>query len=126
MINILLCSCCMRKKVKIKNDLNEKAVNILNNKLDIVLYIRNMILFDIINETIIDSSKKSIINFLCRPILSINKNEDTKFSEFYHNYKEKDFDSFISNISKLIKKNPKEEREKKLTSLCYKQFENLI
>ena len=126
MLNILLFSCCMRKKLKIKNDLNEKAINILNNKLDIVLYIRNMLLFDIINETILDDSKKSIINFLCRPILSIDKKEDTKFSEFYRNYKEKDFDSFILNISKLIKKYPKEEREKKLTSLCYKQLEILV
>ena len=75
-LNILIWSCCMTKKLRVKNDLNEKAVNILNNKLDIVLYIRNMILFDILNETLLDESKKSIINFLCRPILSINKDEE--------------------------------------------------
>ena len=116
----------MRKKVKIKNNFNEKAIKILNNKLDIVLYIRNMLLFDIFNKTVIDDSKKSIINFLCRPILSLNENEEDKFSEFYHNYKEKDFDSFILNISKLINKYPKEEREKKLASLCYKHLDILI
>ena len=126
MLNILLFSCYMRKKVKIKNNFNEKAIKILNNKLDIVLYIRNMLLFDIFNKTVIDDSKKSIINFLCRPILSLNENEEDKFSEFYHNYKEKDFDSFILNISKLINKYPKEEREKKLASLCYKHLDILI
>ena len=125
-LNILIWSCCMTKKLRIKNDLNEKAVNILNNKLDIVLYIRNMILFDILNETLLDESKKSIINFLCRPILSINKDEENKFSEFYQNYRESNFDTFLVSINSLIKKTPKEERENKLLSLCHEQFKNLI
>jgi len=124
-LNILVCSCCMKKKLRVKNDLNEKAVNILNNKLDIVLYIRNMILFDILNETILDESKKSIINFLCRPILSLNQNEESKFGEFYRNYREENFDTFLSSISSLVKKTQKEQREKRLVELCYEQFKNL-
>ena len=123
-IKILLFSCCMRKKLKVKNELNAKAINILDNKLDIVLYVRNMLLFDIINETIIDETKKSVINFLCRPILSINEKEDDKFSEFYQNYKEKDFELFSLGIFKLIQKYPKEEREKKLIELCHKHLKN--
>ena len=117
--------CCMKKKLRVKNDLNEKAVNILNNKLDIVLYIRNMILFDILNETLLDESKKSIINFLCRPILSLNQNEESKFGEFYRNYREENFDAFLSSISSLVKKTQKEKRERRLVELCYEQFKNL-
>ena len=85
-----------------------------------------MILFDIFNETILDESKISIINFLCRPILSINKKEENKFNELYHNYKENDFDSFLENISNLLKKDQKEEKEKILVELCCKEFKNLV
>jgi hypothetical protein len=115
----------MTKKLRVKNDLNEKAVNILNNKLDIVLYIRNMILFDILNETLLDESKKSIINFLCRPILSLNQKVESKFGEFYRNYREENFDAFLSSISSLVKKTQKEQRERRLVELCYEQFKNL-
>ena len=44
--------------MKIKNNINEKANKIINNKLDIILYIRNLILFDIINRTILNDDKK--------------------------------------------------------------------
>ena len=125
-LNILTFNCCMTKNLRIKNILNTKAIDILNHKLDIVLYIRNMILFDIFNETILDESKISIINFLCRPILSINKKEENKFNELYHNYKENDFDSFLENISNLLKKDQKEEKEKILVELCCKEFKNLV
>jgi len=118
------CKCCLTKKLYLKNKIYIKANNILYNKLDIVAYVRNMILIDIINETLLDDNLKPIINFLCRPLLSIDKNES--FSEFYQNYKENDLDSLYNGISELIQKNDKEEREKRLIFLVNKNLKEFI
>ena len=63
------CKCCMSRELSIKNNIYKEANDILFNKLDIVLYIRNMILIDIINDSLYSDSKKDIINFLSRPLL---------------------------------------------------------
>ena len=55
-----------------KNNLTLKARNIISNKLDIVQYIRNMILFDILIQILVEDNKKDIFNFLIRPKLSLN------------------------------------------------------
>ena len=46
------CFCFLPKNLGMKINLNEKANKILYKKLDIILYVRNMILFDIINPSI--------------------------------------------------------------------------
>ena len=114
----------MTKKLKQKKNINIKANNIIYNKLDIISYVKNMFLIDIINKTLLDDNKKAIINFLYRPILSIDKNES--ISEFYQNYKENDFDLFYNGILKLIQKPKKEEREKRLIFLVNKNLKELI
>ena len=40
-----------------------------------------MILFDIMNKTLIDQNKKTIINFLCRPIITKDKKDDGRNRE---------------------------------------------
>ena len=42
------CKCCMIKELTLKKNINNKATELLYNKLDIVTYIRNMILLDVI------------------------------------------------------------------------------
>jgi len=125
-ICILIFPCCLRGQLKLKNFINEKALNILNSKLDIILYVRNMILFDIINKTILDESKRDIINFLSRPILSLNKNSFEEKDMFYENYKENDLDKFYESYLELAKKPNKKDKEKKLLSLSQKQLNDLF
>ena len=118
--------CCMSNNLKIKKDITEKSNNILYSKLDIIVYIKNMILLDIINETLLNNNRKGIIKFLSRPIISINKKEDNYLNDFYKNYYESDFDNFYSDISELIQKTEKRETEQQLLSLSYKQLKKLI
>ena len=75
--------CCMSNKLKKKNIINEKSNNILYNKLDIVLFLRNTILLDIMNETLINDNNNriNIIKFLSRPIISIKKKEENKLQK---------------------------------------------
>ena len=71
-----LCKCCLTKELRIKAYLARQAERLLYNKLDIALYVRNMLLFDIMNETVINSETKDIINYLTRPIISYKHNEE--------------------------------------------------
>ena len=125
-ICVSFCKCCLTKNLGIKNNINEKANNILNNSLDIVTYIRNNFLFDIINETIMDEQIKSIMNFLCRPVISINNDIKSDFSDFYRKYEEADFDKFCEEIKQLTQKPKKKIKEKKLIMLSNKQLKNFL
>ena len=122
----LLFPCCLKGKLKLKNYFNEKAMNILYSKLNIILYLRNMILFDIMNRTILDNSKKDIINFLSRPILSMNKDIFEEKDVFYEPYKEDDFDKFCEGLEELIKKPDKKNKEMKLVGLSKLKLKELI
>ena len=127
---IILSSFCkifrLSKNLELKVDFKEKATNILNTKLDIILYIRNMILFDIMNETILSESNKDIINFLSRPTLEINKVIKNKYSSIYQSFKEEDFDNFLNGYKELIKQPNKNERDLKLISLSEQKLKDLI
>ena len=85
-----------------------------------------MILFDIINRTILDNKKKDIINFLSRPILSMNKNIFEEQDIFYDQYKEGDFDKFCEGLEELIKKPDKKNKEIKLVGLSKLKLKELI
>ena len=87
--------------MRLKNDANEKANEILFKKMDINTYVRNQILFDVMNQTMIDNSKRTILNFLSRPVISVDKKNKNEFSEFYKNYKERDFNKYYDQIQEL-------------------------
>ena len=118
--------CYMCKRIKIKDKINENANKLLNKKLDIITYIRNMILFDILHRTILDNKRNDIINLLCRPVISLKQNKKNDFSDFYKSYKEKDFEKFVYNIQELIQKPNKEDRENKLISISKDHLKEFI
>ena len=113
--------CCMTKSMRLKNDANEKANELLFRKMDINVYMRNMILFDVMNQTMIDDNKKPILNLLSRPVISANKKNKKEFFEFYKNYKEKDFNRYYDKIQEIVQNPKKEEMEGKLVSISNEQ-----
>ena len=119
------CKCCLMRNLGIKNNINEKAKSLLNNSLDVVCFVRNHMLFNIINETILDENIKSVVNFLCRPIISIendyNKNENI---QFYQCFKDEDFEKFSDELIRLDKKPKKEIKENKLIFLSNNHLKN--
>ena len=70
---------CKTKKFENKVHLMKQAKKIIDDKLDIVYYIRNMILFEIINK--INLENKNIVNFLSRPIIYLNKEQKKENKE---------------------------------------------
>ena len=123
-ISSLLFPCLLRGNLKIKNEYYDKATEFLYNQLDIILYVRNMVLFDIINETLLDEEKKNIINFLSRPLLYLDKKENKNI--FYQNYYETDFDKFYDGYQELAHKTYKQHKEERLLSYSNQKLKELI
>ena len=123
---ITFCCKCLGKDLKLRDDLNKKANELLYYKLDIHNYLRNMFLFDIINQTIMDDQKKNIINLLSRPIVSVTNNEKYEEEIFYKEYEGGDFDKFYEGITELSQKVQKEEKEKKLIKLANKYLNGVL
>ena len=120
-----VCRCCQSKELKVKYNLNQKANSILFSKLDIVLYVRNMILLDIMNKTFLGTGIKDVINFLSRPIISLKGKEKNELQIFYNKYKPSDFDKFYNEIGELAQKSEKRNEEKLLISLTNQHLKNL-
>ena len=110
--------CCLLNNLNIKNNAINKAKKILFKKLDVIKYIRNMILFERINQTNINDNEKILMNFFSRPIISVyTKEEKNEFEQFYENYEDKDFDNYYEQIIELANKSKKEEKDIKLLSI---------
>ena len=123
-IKVSICCCC---KKNFKEQLIKQSIDIIEKKLDIFIYIRNMILIDIMYKILIDENNKDHINFLSR-ILVYKKPEK--------NEKEEELDDFYKpieglNLNKLFMsfyelENKKEEMrpktEKEIFKLFYNQF----
>ena len=110
--------CCLLNNLNIKNSAINKAKKILFKKLDVIKYIRNMILFERINQTNINDNEKILMNFFSRPIISVySKEEKNEFEQFYENYEDKDFDNYYEQIIELANKSKKEEKDIKLLSI---------
>jgi len=140
MIIQLLPSCCKTKNIEYKKNLIRESHIILDNKLDIFLYIRNMLLFDSINKIYLEN--KSIINFLSRPIIYLNKGEEKEEKieeeEDEHNKKEriieKEFYKYsyelnskdlINEIQNLCKKPDKSDNEKDIIFFLKKKLKGV-
>ena len=121
-----LWNCCMTNKLKIKKDLTEKSNNILNAQLDISLYIKNSILIDILNQALINDSKKSMTKFISRPVISLSKNVERNMNQFYKNYEITDFDNLYEEISYISKKPRLTPTEQKIISLAYNELNVMV
>ena len=124
-VSQLFC-CCMCKKIKLKHQANEKANELLFKKLDINVYVRNMILFDLLNLTTIDSIKKPLINFLSRPVVSISQKNKGEFDEFYKKYRERDFNKFYDQIQEVAQKSKRDGGEEKFFSISHERLKSFL
>ena len=89
-----------------------KACEIISEQLDIVAYIRNNMLLNLINNCLFGSNRKEIIKLLSIPVISLdNKNEDEEDNIFsgktdkYKEYSEEDFKKCQNEIDKQEKEN---------------------
>ena len=123
---IKFCPKCIKGKLDLKNKLNSKANELLYYKLDICLYLRNMFLFDIFNQFLIETELKEVINFLSRPMISVNKETKKFYDEIYYkNFDDNNFDKLyesILNIKAKYEKGKKGDKLIKLANIKLKEF----
>ena len=124
--SVTFCYKCIKGKLKLKNELSSKAKELLYYKLDIHIYLRNMFLFDIINQTIIEGKIKNIINLLSRPVISINNKEKEEDEIYYQNYNKNEFNKFYEALIELTEKDNKEKKEEKLILLANKRLKEFL
>ena len=77
------------------------------------------------NEILLNSNNKDIINFLYRPILTTNKTEEKEINELNQDYKEIYFDKFNEKLSELLKKANLSNKEKKIIFLVQQKINDL-
>ncbi len=99
-----------------------KANEIIKDKLDVVLYIRNTILLDIISKTVICDERANIVKFLSIPLVSL-KNENEKNTKLYSKYTNEDFENCEKEVINLVDKKEKTELEKKFILYTKKKIE---
>ena len=84
-----------------------------------------MLLIEIMNDVLLNANNKDVINFLYRPILSLNKKEEKESIKSYDNYKEIDFDKFYEKISLIIQKPDITQKEKQIIFLTQQKLLDL-
>ena len=103
---LCLCKCCISQNLELKRQITSKAEGILTDKLDIVLFIRNAMLLDLMKKILLGDDKESIIKFLIRPILSEKQNEInnniTEKQKIYENYCDTDFKNCEKEVDNLV------------------------
>ena len=117
--------CCMSKNLKLKKEINLKSNNLLSHKLDISLFVKNMILIDVMNEILLREHKEVVTQFLSRPVISLKKEE----KELDKNKKESNenaFDKFYNEMMDIIKKTELIDNEKAIIALLNKKLKELI
>ena len=85
-----------------------------------------MLLLDLINKTTLDNNKKEIINFLYRPIISVDKKVKNEFNEIYDNYNEKNFNKYYDDIQDLVNKPQKNDKEKELIYISHEHLKSFL
>ena len=118
--------CYIPNELKKKNDLNNKANQILFNKMDIVVYIRTMLIFDIICQILFNEHKKYVVNLLCRPVISSKEVNENELNDFYKLYDNTEFVKSTLGIQNLLKIENKNNSDNELITLCNKQLKDII
>ena len=126
LISIFKCKCCHCKKSN-KEIMSEKGENIINSKLNIINYVKNMLFLDVINN-MLNEDKKEIYKFLSMPIISSNENEEDKIYQQRKkelHYSDEDFLNFYLQIKRITDNTTIESDDMKLLKLSYKQLKKL-
>ena len=125
LLNLFKCKCCKCEQTP-REIQSSKAEKIIKKKLNIIYYLKNMLLLDIFNNRINDDNKV-IYKFLSLPIISSNLNgEDNNesFRNFTKPFTNEDLDELEDKIFKMMEKNDKS--DKKLILIANNYLEKII
>ena len=118
--------CCMTSNLRTKKNLTDKANAILNTKLDISLYVKNTILLDLMNQTMIEENIRGITKLISNPMISANKYTKREMDNFYKIYSEADFNLLSEEISEMALNPRINKSHQKVISLVNKKLKEMV
>ena len=118
---------CKTEKFKNKLNLIEQAENIIDEKLDIIYYLRNMLMFELINKIHLENDE--IVNFLSRPIIYYSSPEKKSESNLDDNSLKISINTINQNENGELQENNEEKKDKENSKInqseLYKSSYNL-
>jgi len=118
---------CKTEKFKNKLNLIEQAENIIDEKLDIIYYLRNMLMFELINKIHLENDE--IMNFLSRPIIYYSSPEKKSESNLDENSLKISINTINQNENGELQENNEEKKDKENSKInqseLYKSSYNL-
>ena len=116
---------CFIKNLSFKEQLIKQSIDFIEKKLDIFIYIRNMILIDILYKILIDENNKDHINFLSRILVYKNPNgKEEELNDFYKPLGKLDLEKLYDSFYEL--ENKKEEIRTETEKKILKLFKNQL
>ena len=116
--------CC--SNLKVNNILYKKAKKMLNIELDILTYLKTTQTVHLLNFILLEHYQLTCLKFISKPSISLaNKMSVFEKIHYYENLN-KDFNDFEKDFQYLLKKNNKNNLEKKLLNLVEMEINNLI
>ena len=118
---------CKTEKFKNKLNLIEQAENIIDEKLDIIYYLKNMLMFELINKIHLENDE--IVNFLSRPIIYYSSPEKKSESNLDDNSLKISINTINQNENGELQENNEEKKDKENSKInqseLYKSSYNL-
>ena len=124
-LNIFECNCCKSRILEKRTILFSNAEDIINAKLDIINYLKSILLLDLFKDIAMDD-KKEMLNFLCMPFISSNRDETLSYYHYHINFSDDDLTNLSNEINEFIDKKPFKLSEKKLISLINHRLRRYI
>ena len=111
---------CKTEKFKNKLNLIEQAENIIDEKLDIIYYLRNMLMFELINKIHLENDE--IVNFLSRPIIYYSSPEKKSESNLDDNSLKISINTINQNENGELQENNEEKKDKENSKINQSEF----
>jgi hypothetical protein len=111
---------CKTEKFKNKLNLIEQAENIIDEKLDIIYYLKNMLMFELINKIHLENDE--IVNFLSRPIIYYSSPEKKSESNLDENSLKISINTINQNENGELQENNEEKKDKENSKINQSEF----
>ena len=123
-------SCCLCKNLKKKKEIYDKSTEILFTKMDIIEYLKNMQILNVLNKLILSKEERNILKFLSKPSINVNEDENDENNNnfdciFTSNLNENEIKEFWKNYDDLKNKNNKNDIQNRLSEYTTNNLNNL-
>lgn len=126
---VFICPCCAWEKLRLKNILLAKARKKLYYQMDILTYLKNMQLLELLNYILLNSQETAILKVLAKPSISLVNRIDI-YEQIHQrcnvDLNEEEMKEFISSMKYLYDKKNKTPQEERLYKIASIELQNLL